>query len=306
MTPWQRAAVRTGALLAALILGLASFPTKARACAVCSCGDPTLTTMGAEQPYQGRLRASLEGSSRTDTVGAEGVDRLHLSERRLDARIAWAPHERAFLLLTLPLLSRTVEYVNLARHNTNAMGDVELHARIFLFRDRDYDARHLVSVLAGVRLPTAPLQRGKGGALLPIELQSGTGSFAPALGLAYAHFAFPWSLYVSAATTYATPGPEGFRASRTLATTVAGQYQLHSTFGLRLGVDSRLEGKSLEGGIASPDSGGWISFAAGELLWSPSMDWTLYGSVRLPVWNALDGHHLEGPIFGTGVSYDFR
>jgi len=35
-------------------------PEPARACAVCNCGDPTLTAVGVEQPYRNRVRAGLE------------------------------------------------------------------------------------------------------------------------------------------------------------------------------------------------------------------------------------------------------
>ncbi len=299
-----------GSAASILLIGMAIAllwltPRPALACAVCSCGDPTLTAMGAEKPFQNRLRASLEARHRTDTVGIARLNEMSLSEQRLDARLAWAPTDRIFLLASLPLLRREIEYVNLARHTATGVGDLELHARFFVLQDREFAPRHLVSLLAGMRFPTSPLQRGTGGDLLPLELQSGAGSFDPAVGLAYAFFDFPWSVYASGNFTLPTEGIEGIRASRSLGLTSALQYQLRPSLGLRGGFDARIEDKTVEGGERSPDSGGWIAFGTAELLYSPLTDVMLYGSARLPVFNALDGRHVEGPIFGAGVAYDF-
>lgn len=294
-----------GIFAAALFVALSFSPLAARACAVCGCGDPTLTTMGTEQPYRNRLRASVEVSSRTDSIGQRGIDRLELLEQRLDMRLAWAPHERAFLLLNLPLITRTADYVNLARKTTSGIGDLELYGRYFLYRDSAYAPNHLVSITGGARLPTTPLARSEG-ATLPLELQTGAGIITPSAGLAYAHFAFPWSLYVSAIASLPASELDGYRESRTLGLTLAGQYQLLAALGLRLGLDSRLESKALQDGEPIRDSGGLITFAAAELLWSPWMDWMLFASSRLPVWNALEGHHVEGPIWGAGLAYDFN
>ncbi|AKU91302.1 hypothetical protein [Vulgatibacter incomptus] len=292
-------AAAAGLALAGIVV-----PMPVKACAVCSCGDPTLTTMGAEQPFGGRLRVSLEARHRTDSIGEPGVNELALTEDRLEARLAWAPHESVFLLLTVPWLTRSIDYVNLAHRNQAGIGDLELHARVFLFQDREYAPRHLVSALTGVRLPTSPFQRDGSGRSLPLELQSGTGSFDPSLGLAYTWFDFPWSVYASARGTVPTSGFESTRASRSLGLTLAGQHQLFDSLGVRAGVDARVDGTSLEETGPSPDSGGWIAFGSVELLWSPVTDLVFFGSARLPAWNALSGHHTEGPIFGAGVAYD--
>lgn len=276
----------------------------AEACAVCGCGDPTLTSFGTEKPYAGRMRAALEARYRTDHIGAANVDRIDLREGRLDASFAWAPIARLMVAATVPLVFREVGYVNLERRRTGSLGDVELRAKGFVFEDTEIRPHHLVALTAGVKLPTAPLQR-ENGVLLPIEVQPGTGSFDPLFGASYAFFHLPWSVYASVNGTYPTSGTEGFRASRSLRTTLAVQDQLVEAFALRVGADGRVDGRALEGGHDDPDSGGFIGFATAEALVSPGMDWLIFASLHVPVVNALDGHHVEGPLVGLGVARDF-
>ena len=86
------------ALLALLALAASRL---ASACAACGCGDPTLSAVGAEKPYAGRLRLSLNTRYRSDTVGTEGVNKLSLQETRADLQAAWSPTARWTLLITI-------------------------------------------------------------------------------------------------------------------------------------------------------------------------------------------------------------
>ncbi len=285
-------------------LGL-SVARTAAACAACGCGDPTLTTLGTEQPFAGRLRASLTAQLRTDEVGTPREDQLKLRELRFDASLAWAPHERLFLVLTVPTLWRRVEYVNLARETTFGLGDAEVRAKGFVWRDQPFSPNHLVSLTAGVKLPTAPEQKDQQGEPLPIELQPGTGSFDPLVGASYAFFAGSWSYYASTQLTWPTGGNDGFRASRSLRSTLAAQAQLTEALAARAGIDTRYDGKSLEDGEESPDSGGFIGFALAEVMVSPTEDLLFLASARIPVLSRLDGEHREGPFWSLGAAYDF-
>src|SRR5438128_6905001 len=181
-------------------------PAAARACAACGCGDPTLTAMGTEKPLRNRVRASLELRHRIDVVGDRGVDQLRLVEQRLDAQLAWAPHERLFLLVSLPTLRRDLTYDDGARKQTWGIGDLELRAKLFLFQDRSFSPRHLVAVLGGAKLPTAAVDRRSNGRPLPMELQAGSGSVDALAGASYAFFAYPWSAYASGMVVLTGPG----------------------------------------------------------------------------------------------------
>jgi len=278
----------------------------ASACATCGCGDPTLTAMGTEKPFRNRLRGSIDARHRTDDIGQPGVDQIQLRETRIDGQIAWAPHERVFLLGAVPLLQRRVRYVNGGETATAALGDVELRAKAFVFMDRSFTPHHLYAVTAGLKVPTAPRQRSEtNGAYLPIEAQPGTGSWDPLLAMSYAFFARPFSFYASVQGSMPLRGTSDFRASPSVRTTMTLQYQMVSWLAPRLGIDTRLDARSYEGGRPERDSSGFIGFLSPELLVSPTTDLLVVLSVRVPAVQALAGYHHEGPVFGAAIAYDF-
>lgn len=292
-------------LAAALALAAMLTAQRAWACSTCGCGDLTLTVMGSEKPYAGRLRAALELRHRTDAVGTPGFTEQRLSEQRLDAQLIWAPLDRLVLMVDVPALYRDVRYVNLANRSTTALGEIELRAKAFVYQNDPYVPSHLLAVIGTLKLPTAPLQRGADDTLLPIELQAGTGSFDPGAGIAYAYFADPWSFYASVTGVYATRGDQGYRASRSLRSTTALQYQLMPSLALRGGIDTRTDSTAIEDSATAADSGGFIGFATAEALISPVEDTLVYLALRVPVVNALRGNHDEGVYLSGGLAYDF-
>lgn len=280
-------------------------PRAAAACAACGCGDPTLPAMGTEKPFRHRLRASVDARYRTDAIGEPGVDRVGLAEARVDAQVAWAPSDSLFLLASVPALHRTVDYVSGAETRAAGMGDVELRAKGFVFADRSFSPRHLFALVGGLKLPTAPRERAEDGRELPTEVQPGTGSWDPILGMSYAFFARPWSAYASVQAMAPLRGTSGFRASSSLRTTWVVQRQLIPELALRLGVDARLDGRSYEDGEPERDSSGFVAFASTDLLVSPLTDLVFVLSAKVPVVQALAGFHREGPVWGVGTAYDF-
>lgn len=298
----------TAARVAAVawLLALGSTAEIAHACATCGCGDPTLTAMGSEKPFRNRLRGSLDVRHRSDDIGTPEVDQIRLRETRFDGQVAWAPNERIFLLGTVPVLQRSVRYVNGGETSTAAIGDLELRAKAFVFVDRAFAPRHLYAVTAGLKIPTAPRQRSEtDGSFLPIEAQPGTGSWDPLLGISYAFFARPFSLYASVQGSAPLRGTSDFRASPSMRTTTAAQYQLVSWLAPRAGIDTRLDARAYEEGRPERDSSGFIAFVSGELLLSPTTDLLLVLAARVPVVQALAGYHREGPVLGGAVAYDF-
>ncbi len=292
------------ATVASFILS-GAFTNVAHACSTCGCGDPTLTALGVEKPYRNRIRASLAVQYRTDAVGVERIDRIRLAETRLDAQLAWAPHERVFLLLSVPTVWRSVEYVNLAKQSMFGLGNIELRAKFFVWQDRTFAPQHLLAFTAGIRFPTPDAQRGSDGKPLPPELQVGTQSFDPLAAISYAFFHAPWSLYASVQATYPTQTVDDYRVNPSMRTTVAVQYQVLSWLAPRVGIDSRIDGKAEEQDREARDSGGFIGYASVELLLSPIPDLLVFLSARYPVLNQLSGTHDEGGIYGGGVAHDF-
>lgn len=294
-------------VLAALALAscAALWSRSASACSTCGCGDPTLTTLGAEKPYPWRVRAAVGAQYRTDSVGQEGVDQVRLRELRTDAYVAVAPSSRLFLQVGVPLVTRSVETVSGAKTNATGLGDIELRVKPFVLQDRDFQPRHLLAFLGGLKIPTAPRQRGADGTLLPVEVQPGTGSLDPILGASYAFFALPWSFYGSLTFTAPAWSRDALRASPSLRTATVLQYQIVPALAVRAGIDTRIDGKAYENGVASRDSGGVIAFASPEIVVSPVTDWLAALAVRIPFANALVGSHSEGPLLALTLAHDF-
>lgn len=115
----------------------------------------------------------------------------------------------------------------------------------------------------------------------------------------------PFSFYVSATGYLTTSGREESRASRSLRVSATLQRQWGPMVATRLGVDGRLDSKAIEGKAEEEDSGGFIAFVTPELLLSPSPDWLIWLSARVPMVNALSGSHHEGPVVSLGLARDF-
>lgn len=288
---------------AAVAVLLLLLPSVGLACATCACGDPTLTSMGTEQPFSGRLRLATSLRAWGQTVGDESLDAVTLRELRLDVSAAYAPLPWLFLAATLPLQARTTQDVSLARESGWGVGDLEVSAKAYLL-DKAFSADNLFSLLVGVKLPTSPLQRDALGRPLSLDAQLGSGSVDPLLGVAFNAFRAEWSFLVSATGYLPTRGHEGFQAGPALRTTVAAQYQPSTRWALRLAADTRLEAASNTEGARDPDGSGFIGYLSPDVLFSPTTDVVVQLGVRVPVLNLLTGPVRQMPILQAAVAYD--
>jgi hypothetical protein len=222
----------------------------------------------------------------------------------MDVAASYAPLRWLFLSATLPLQARGVQDVSLAKERSWGPGDLEISAKAYVFRDREFSPDHLVSLLVGVELPTSPTVKDAQGRPLSLDAQLGTGSWDPLLGLAYTMFRGDWSFIASATGFLSTRGRMGFRAGAALRSTVAAQYQPHPRWALRLAADTRLEGASDTHGVRDPEGSGFIGFLSPDVLYSPATDVVVQLGVRAPVLNLLNEHVRPTPIVQAAVAYD--
>jgi hypothetical protein len=297
--------VRRAAGGLALLLLSSGVPRQALACATCGCGDPTLTGLGTEQPFAGRLRSSLELSYRTDAIGVAGLDRIELREARADASIAWAPTTRLFLVALVPSVYREALDPSLARSEAWGVGDIELRAKWFVYRDRSFAPRWLVSTLGGVKLPTAPWQSDSAGGLLPLEVQAGTGSLDLLLGTSVATFQGETSAYASVQWSMPLTTRPPLEPGSSLRGSLMLQHQILQALAVRAAADGRWDQPSLEAGERDPNSGGWIVFLGGDVLVSPAADLSLSFGVRVPALDDLAGAHAEGARASVAAMVDW-
>lgn len=262
--------------------------------------------MGNEQPYAHRVRAAVTGQWRWDRIGRPGVDAIELSEQRIDSTVVYAPHPIVMFSVVVPALFRQVSDVTLATISTAGLGDIEARAKLFVWNDGAFPTRHQLATTLGLKLPTARTLRRVDGTLLPVEVQTGTGSFDPSLAVNYSFTAYPYALFASVTAIAPTYGVERFRASPSLRASIAGQYTFAEGWVMRMALDTRGDLKAEENGAPSRDSGGFVAYLSPDLLWQPIQDLVVMVGVRLPFLQALDGYHREGVILSSTIAYDFN
>jgi len=288
--------------LVALVAGLAigGSASRARACASCGAGDPTLQIAGTEQPFAGRARLAgvLQHSSYAD---AEAT----VLEQRLLLGASLALADVAMLTLALPVVWRETSYPTLAHDTTVGLGDADVRLRATLFRDRAFAPAHRLALEIGARLPTGPALERQG-ALVPLPAQLGTGAFEPLLGASWISILDDTTLWLSAQGAFPMTGFAGWRNGVALRSSLAVQWQPLREIAVRAALDSRLEGWS---GRASEVAGdpSFLLFAGGGFLVSPSSDMVIHLLVRVPCVQLSDGAHAsrtDGVSVETGVALD--
>jgi hypothetical protein len=296
---------RRVALLMLLAAAATLAPRVASACAACGCGDPTLTVMGAELPFSGRKRVATEVSTQSISMGRDGIDAERVTDIRVDTSLSWAPRRWLTISATLPVIHRQVDYVNLGHDTIVGAGDLDLRAKVVVWRDRRFAPRTLLSVIGGAQLPTGPLEKNMTGMPLMYDVQTSTGAVTPLAGVAAAHFFDRWSLYASAIGGLPFEGDAQTRLGPVLRSTIAAQYQPGVKWGLLVAVDTRLEGTTETKGKPLADTGGFVAFVSPAIVWSPMIDLLLEAQVRVPAVERLTGFQDNGVIVALSAAYDF-
>ena len=282
-----------------LVLAILANVRVVRACSTCTVGDPTLTVMGAEQPTDGRLRFSSSLRWRRERV----LQGHTLVERRVELGVAWSPIARVTLSVGVPVVSRRARFPNLAEERSLGLGDVDVRARVLLFRDRELAPRHLLAAVLGLELPTAV--RSAGPYTDDPEHQSGTRTWDPIVGLTYGRFAGPWSVHALAVLL--TPASEGVgrvRGGPSLRASLHAQWQPWSALGFALGLDGRVDGREHVDGARDDATGGATIYGGGGLVLAPREDVVLDLRIAAPLWQRLRGGHVEGWVAFVGATID--
>ena len=87
------------------ILFLLFFSLPALACTSCLCGDPTLTTLGTEKPYAGRMQFGWEAIYREESTGEKGINEQQLAEVRHTVNVSYWPKKNMGFSVALPVVS---------------------------------------------------------------------------------------------------------------------------------------------------------------------------------------------------------
>jgi len=288
-----------------LILSSLLASPMAMACSTCMVGDPTQSLMGAEKPFDNRLRFSLDYLSRSEELGVDGFNKKTIDEKRVSLNLAYAPNTRLMFGVNLPYVNRQLQSFNLSDQEVTALGDITITVKNFL-QDKEFMQKHMYGLLGGLKLPTANEQVDSNGVPLDFDVQAGQGATVANLGLWYANFNFPYLFYTSASYYVANEGFQKFQAGDALVFNATAQYTTKQNLSYYLGLEGRSSQKDSFSGIEDDDSGGTMIFVAPGIIYTLKQDLLLNATVKLPAIDQLNGEHDEGTIINIGLTYDFE
>ncbi len=290
----------------AFVLGLLLLAASpgALACSTCMVGDPTLSLMGAEKPYEDRLRLSLDYLARSEELGRDGVNKKIIDEQRLTLSLAWAPSRRWMLGLSVPYVNRQLESFNLSNQEITSLGDVSITVKNFL-QDKESFQTHMYGLMGGIKFGTAEEQQDALGQTYDFDVQTGQGADVINAGFWYAHFRFPWLFYTSATYHVAGDGYQEFQAGNALIFNGTAQWAQSHTLSWYVGAEGRYADKDQFANVDDPDSGGTILFLTPGLIYTLQPDLLLNAVIKFPAIDELNGDHEETTIFSIGITYDF-
>ncbi|HEX8953009.1 MAG TPA: hypothetical protein VF945_14235 [Polyangia bacterium] len=302
--------MRKRSVVAAMVLAAAAAAMHgraARACAVCNCGDPTLTAVGVEQPYRNRVRAGVEEryGSHTQGDGANG-ESLELVRSALYG--AWTPHARITIGLVVPWMTTWLTPSVGRSSLINGLGDMELSGRVLVARDKSFGAHHLLWATAGLKLPTAPRLKDDAGFPYADDDQPGSGSWDPFFGATYAWYSGAlWSAYTSGSYRYTTDGWHGYRRGMQVGWNAAVQAQPWSWGGFQLFLDGNWQAQDrLPTGAGMPNTGGTVLRLGPAFVFSPRMDLMVRVAASVPALQAYVGQQHDGPQVLLSLAWDIR
>jgi hypothetical protein len=275
------------------------------ACATCLCGDPTITTMGTEKPFAGRMRAGIEYLSRGEKAAEPGVNEFTVNEERVTLNFSYALNTEWMFAASLPMVTKEVERFDLSHARGSGIGDMDLSARWFLGRDDSFPVKYLWGMQFGLRVPTSTEQK-KDGESIDIDAQPGVGATIPSLGVWYGRYALPWFFYTSASVQHAlTDGYQNYQAGDVMLLTGLAQYALNMGVAVQLSLDGRFKKPDQYDGVEDPNSGGVLIMAKPGIAWTPLEDLVINLNYQIPVIENPNGIQEEDPTFRLGVAYDF-
>ena len=285
--------------------GILGVTRNAGACAVCAAGDKTLPANGSEQPFAGRLRATLDGRAATFAA-------LHQSQRvvemRGEAGAAYAITADVLVSAQVPVLHRTVESSTDAEPTATTtrtmLGDAELRVSHLAWQSAPSSITRRLGAMAGTKLPTAPNDQDAQGRYVQTDLQPGCGSITPFAGLSWTMTSGFWSLASFAALLMPFSVREGPHTGDSLRVGTTLQLQPTARFATRLGTTARFDATGDVDGETDLRSGGSVLYVTPEIVASPIGDVVISAGASFPTVQALRGYRVASPVAMIGIGID--
>lgn len=292
-------------MVRASLLVLCLLAPAALACPTCACGNPAMTSMGAEQPFVNRVRLATTLRAWQQDEGTADVDAVRLRELRADVSVSWSPTRWLTFAANVPVQLREQQTVNLERQTGLGWGEFEVTARAVVLGAQVMRPKALVSVIAGARFPTALTLADARRVRLDVDAQLGPGAVAPLLGLAWSgFFGDRWSALVSLMGEVPFEGRYGLRMGPAAVLVGLGQYQPLRWLGLRAGVDVRGELPTWVGATPDPRLAGVLGSLLADVVLSPTSSVVVLAGIRAAVVDTRPGPVRTWPIPVVSVVVD--
>lgn len=283
-----------------IALALAMVATRARACSMCGCGDPTYRMVGEEffggSPWRVGFDVDHTGK---DAAGDAPGTREHESETRYTASGAWTPRPWLHLMGRVPLIDRHIA----TDEGTAAMfglADPELmiHAQV-----TPTGARHWAAIMVGVRSPWGQNDRTRDGVRVDEHLQPGSGATSLWSGVSGAfRLDRTQHVYASVLSQWNQANRHGYRYGdavfanlayqRDLAPRLAGVFELNAR-------DARFDRID---GVQAENTGGSVLYVAPRAQWQMNDALVMRLGVQVPVAQRMLGDQREHANLITGIT----
>jgi hypothetical protein len=268
-------------------------------------GDPTITVMGTEKPFEGRMRVGVDYLERSETVGVSGVSDVKTDEERITYNFSYSLNVDWMFAVSIPTVTKKIKRYDLSSQTGSGLGDADLSARWFIGKGESFMRHNLWGMQFGIRLPTSEEEKSNG-VPIDIDAQPGAGATIPSIGIWYGKYVTPWFFYFSGIFKHAIDeGYQGYKAGDVLLGTAMGQYAVNEKLAVQVGFDGRYKKKDKFYDTYDDDSGGILVMAAFGMAWTPIEDLVINFNYQTPAIENPNGDQEEDATFRIGVAYDF-
>jgi len=280
----------------------------ALACSLCGC-DPAASTLGLDRPSNGSFRFVLEDRVLQKESGTgDGAETER--ENRILLRAQYAPIHNLVVQAEVPYFTwkRHLNAEGVNDDTAQGFGDATVGARFELFRS-GIEARHVVSLLGTLKLPTGANARAVKGEDAPDEhIQLGTGSWDLMVGVSYTYGPRPWTLFANVQGRLNTANSRGFRYGRALFATAGARRAFLESGKLIGSLEAQLRTAAFDrfgDGSVDRDSGGSVLYSTASLAYALTPDLLMRGILQVPTATWLHGTQSEHAVAYVALSYDF-
>jgi len=295
----------------ALVGGLAS---KAEACSICRCGDPTFNALGSDGYAAEGFRAALDWERFDKEQGDPAGEAESVVENRFTALLSYGFTERLAVVARVPFSRRRLEATEdgspAESLTSSGLSDPEAYVQLRLWSSPfgvGLGRRSSVSLVAGVKSAWGKNDRkSQEGERLDEHAQPGTGSTDVFGGLSWLYLVNRESAVFASAQCRRPGGNDsGYRYGRAFLANLAYEHKLAKSVDGVLELNYRHARRDRIDDEVDDDTGGSLLYLTPRLLVSLGPRVVLRATVQVPIVRDLYGAQKERAVLNAGLTYLF-